>query len=189
MGYTHKRSTFGKKLIQHDVIRNQLAHAARKVESGHAWAESLIYQCENMSKEEANIRLGGETALLKAHAALVMKESSELCLHAFGGPGYTRGEGAGGKVERVIRDVNGFVVPGGSEVSGRVDNCPVMLLTMSRRSCWTSVSVKQCESLRAWVRICRRCWICVHSRGHVVLSMEDHRGKASAGSIAARKVW
>jgi alkylation response protein AidB-like acyl-CoA dehydrogenase len=30
--YAHKRKTFGKKLIEHPVIRNKLAHMARKIE-------------------------------------------------------------------------------------------------------------------------------------------------------------
>lgn len=33
MKYSHKRKTFGKRLIDHPVIRNKLAHMARKIEA------------------------------------------------------------------------------------------------------------------------------------------------------------
>lgn len=39
MKFAHKRKTFGKRLIDHPVIRNKLAHMARQVESTHAWLE------------------------------------------------------------------------------------------------------------------------------------------------------
>lgn len=57
--YSHKRSTFGKKLIEHAVIRNKLAHMARKVEATHAWMETLIYQSMKMPHDMAMIKLGG----------------------------------------------------------------------------------------------------------------------------------
>src|SRR5947207_8076382 len=77
MKYAHKRKTFGKKLIEHDVIRNKLAHMARQIEATHAWMESLIYQTNMMSRNEAMTRDGGPIELLKAQCT----QTSEYCAH------------------------------------------------------------------------------------------------------------
>ncbi|KAJ3131788.1 hypothetical protein HK101_004679, partial [Irineochytrium annulatum] len=39
MKYAHKRKTFGKKLVDHPVIRNKLAIMAGRIETCHAWME------------------------------------------------------------------------------------------------------------------------------------------------------
>ena len=41
--YGHKRKTFGKRLVDHPVIRNKLAHMARKIEATYAWTEGTCY--------------------------------------------------------------------------------------------------------------------------------------------------
>merc|ERR1712176_563813 len=63
--FASKRKTFGKTLIQHDVIRWKLAEMARQIEATHAWLENLTYQMQTMHKMEATMKLGGATALLK----------------------------------------------------------------------------------------------------------------------------
>jgi alkylation response protein AidB-like acyl-CoA dehydrogenase len=57
--YAHKRRTFGKKLIEHPVIRLKLAHMARQIEASYNWMESLIFQCQRMDETEAMLKLGG----------------------------------------------------------------------------------------------------------------------------------
>jgi alkylation response protein AidB-like acyl-CoA dehydrogenase len=41
MKHAMRRSTFGKKLIEHPVIRFKLAQMARQVEASHAWLEYI----------------------------------------------------------------------------------------------------------------------------------------------------
>ena len=48
MKHAFKRKTFGKKLIEHPVIRFKLAQMARQVESAHAWLESITYQMKTL---------------------------------------------------------------------------------------------------------------------------------------------
>ena len=60
MKYAHKRKTFGKLLIDHPVIRNKLAHMARKIEATHAWMEALLYQTVQMPVDMQMIKLGGK---------------------------------------------------------------------------------------------------------------------------------
>ena len=61
MKHAFKRKTFGKKLIEHPVIRFKLAQMARQVESAHAWLESITYQLCTLSHSEQNRILGGQS--------------------------------------------------------------------------------------------------------------------------------
>jgi len=112
--FANKRKTFGKTLIQHPVIRWKIAEMARLVEATHCWIEWVVYQMDTMSKMEANLKLGGHTALLKVQSTKVFEYCARESAQIFGGLGYTRG-GQGEKVERLNREVRAMAVPGGSE--------------------------------------------------------------------------
>ncbi|OJD36864.1 acyl-dehydrogenase [Diplodia corticola] len=112
--YAHKRRTFGKKLIDHPVIRLKLAHMARQIEATYAWLENLIFQCQRMSDMEAMLKLGGAIASLKAQATTTFEFCAREASQIFGGLSYSRG-GQGGRVERLYRDVRAYAIPGGSE--------------------------------------------------------------------------
>ncbi|RUS18239.1 putative acyl-CoA dehydrogenase [Endogone sp. FLAS-F59071] len=112
--YAHKRKTFGKRLIDHPVIRQKLAHMARQVEATHAWMEQLIYQSINMPMDIQPLRLGGPIALLKAQSTQTFEFCAREAAQIFGGLSYTRG-GQGEKVERLYREVRAYAIPGGSE--------------------------------------------------------------------------
>jgi len=112
--YAHKRKTFGKRLIDHPVIRAKLAHMTRQIEATHAWLESCSQQLKVMRKEEANVKMGGPIALLKAQASQTMEFCAREASQIFGGLAYTRG-GQGEKVERLYREVRAYAIPAGSE--------------------------------------------------------------------------
>lgn len=112
--YASKRRTFGKKLIQHPVIRMKLAHMARQIEASYNWLENIIYQCQNMDQDEAMLRLGGAIAGLKAQSTVTFEFCAREASQIFGGLSYSRG-GQGGKIERLYRDVRAYAIPGGSE--------------------------------------------------------------------------
>jgi alkylation response protein AidB-like acyl-CoA dehydrogenase len=112
--YGNKRRTFGKKLIDHPVIRMKLAHMARQIEASYNWLENLIYQCQKMDETEAMLRLGGPIAGLKAQSTLTFEFCAREASQIFGGLSYSRG-GQGAKVERLYRDVRAYAIPGGSE--------------------------------------------------------------------------
>jgi len=114
MKYAHKRETFGKKLIDHPVIRLKLAHMSRQVEAAQAWLESITYQTTIMDPLTAVMLLGGPIALLKAHASTVFEYCAREAAQIFGGLAYTRG-GQGDKVERLYREVRAYAIPAGSE--------------------------------------------------------------------------
>ncbi|KAI8929621.1 acyl-CoA dehydrogenase/oxidase [Entophlyctis helioformis] len=112
--YAHKRKTFGKKLIDHPVIRNKLGHMIRKVEATHAWMESLIFQTTRMPGEMQMLKLGGPIALLKAQSTQTMEFCAREAAQIFGGLSFSRG-GQGEKIERLYREVRAYAIPGGSE--------------------------------------------------------------------------
>lgn len=112
--YASKRRTFGKKLIEHPVIRMKLAHMARQIEASYNWLENLIYQCQKMGETQAMLLLGGPIAGLKAQSTLTFEFCAREASQIFGGLSYSRG-GQGAKVERLYRDVRAYAIPGGSE--------------------------------------------------------------------------
>ncbi|PPJ58947.1 hypothetical protein CBER1_04089 [Cercospora berteroae] len=114
MKYAHKRKTFGKKLIDHPVIRLKLAHMARQIEASYSWLENMIFQCQKMNETEAMLKLGGAIAGLKAQATTTFEFCAREASQIFGGLSYSRG-GQGAKVERLYRDVRAYAIPGGSE--------------------------------------------------------------------------
>jgi len=112
--YAHKRKTFGKRLIDHPVIREKIANMARQVEATQSWLEVVTHQMNTMTKEEQRVRLGGPLALLKAQATKTFEFCAREAAQIFGGLAYTRG-GQGEKVERLYREVRALAIPAGSE--------------------------------------------------------------------------
>jgi alkylation response protein AidB-like acyl-CoA dehydrogenase len=112
--YAHKRKTFGKRLIDHPVIRNKIAHMARQCEATFQWVEFLTYQTKILPKKEQLIKLGGPIALCKAQATQTFEYCAREACQIFGGLAYTRG-GQGEKVERLYRECKAYSIPGGSE--------------------------------------------------------------------------
>lgn len=112
--YASNRTTFGKKLVEHPVIRYKIANMSRQTEALQAWLESLIFQLEKLSPAEATLILAGTTAQLKAHSGIVLEYVVREAIQIMGGIGLTRG-GRGERVERIWRDVKAITVPGGSE--------------------------------------------------------------------------
>jgi alkylation response protein AidB-like acyl-CoA dehydrogenase len=111
--YANKRRTFGKKLIEHAVIREKLAHMIRQIEGCQHWADHVIYQTKHMHHSDFN-KVAGAVALLKIEVTRCFEYCAREACQIFGGNGYTKG-GQGEKIERMYRDVKGIAIPGGSE--------------------------------------------------------------------------
>ncbi|KAK5021537.1 hypothetical protein LTS07_010944 [Exophiala sideris] len=112
--YVMKREAFGKQLIEQPVVRHRLAKAGAELETLQAWVEQFLYYMTQLTKAEADIKLGGLTALAKAKAGMVLNECAQTAVLLFGGNGYTR-TGQGEIAERIYREVPGARIPGGSE--------------------------------------------------------------------------
>ncbi|EFE29474.1 acyl-CoA dehydrogenase family protein [Trichophyton benhamiae CBS 112371] len=112
--YCMKREAFGKTLMDQPVVRHRLSKAGAELESMWAWVEQFLYQMSHMPKAEGDRRLGGLTALAKAKAGMVLNECAQVAVLLFGGLGFTK-SGQGELVEKILRDVPGARIPGGSE--------------------------------------------------------------------------
>lgn len=109
--YGQKRQTFGKRLMDHQVLRHKVAEMARAVESCHAMLEQIAYQ---MKVGVDDRHMAGMIAMTKVAATkgfdLCARESTQI----MGGAACVRG-GPGEKVERLYREVRINAIGGGSE--------------------------------------------------------------------------
>jgi len=112
--YCMKREAFDKTLMDQPVVRHRLAKAGGALEMHWSWVESFCYQMTKLSAAEANVKLGGLTALVKAEAGIVLDECARCAILLFGGNGYTT-TGMGEIAEKIYREVPGARIPGGSE--------------------------------------------------------------------------
>lgn len=93
--YCLLREAFGKTLMDQPVVRHRLAKCGALLESQWAWLEQFVYQMTKMAKTEADVELGGLTALVKAQAGMVLNECANCAVLLFGGNGFTTtGRGA-----------------------------------------------------------------------------------------------
>ena len=105
-----KREAFGGPLINQPVVRHRLAKAGAELETCWSWIESFVYQMSHLSKEAADERLGGLTALAKAKSAMVLNECAQCAQLLFGGNGFTE-SGQGELVAKIAREVAGARIP------------------------------------------------------------------------------
>jgi len=99
--YGRVRKTFGKRLVDHPVIRAKIAEMARAVEATHALLEQTAYQ---MKMGVPDRTIGGPLALLKVQATKTMEFCAREASQVLGGNSCIRG-GQGDKVERLYREV------------------------------------------------------------------------------------
>ncbi|PRP80184.1 hypothetical protein PROFUN_09511 [Planoprotostelium fungivorum] len=112
------RSTFGKLLIENQVIREKLGKMGRRIESLQAWIELICHHyqlsCE-VSKAKADREVAASVALAKVEAGRTLEEVCREAQQILGGLAYQRGSGRGARIEQISRDVRVMVVGGGSE--------------------------------------------------------------------------
>lgn len=111
--YACKRHTFGKPLIANQIISHKLATIARYVESHFAWLEQLAFHINHTGWQDPEI--AGQIALAKVHGGRILEMANREAQQIFGGAGYQRGNGVGGVIEQMSRDLRMMVVGGGSE--------------------------------------------------------------------------
>lgn len=106
MEYVLKREAFGKTLVEQPVVRQRLARCGAMLESQWAWVEQFVYQMTQLPKEQADVELGGLTAMAKAQAGIVLNECAQCAILLFGGNGYTK-TGQGELVESTYKTLHG----------------------------------------------------------------------------------
>ncbi|KAJ5280535.1 hypothetical protein N7478_005907 [Penicillium angulare] len=114
--YKHaiSRETFGRKLIENQVIRAKFSMMARSLDSTYAWMEQLVYISEMAKQKKTDAGMGGLFANLKVLAGQTLEKVNREAQQVMGGLGYSK-NGRGARVEQISRDVRVMVVGGGSE--------------------------------------------------------------------------
>ncbi|KAF9889614.1 hypothetical protein FE257_007122 [Aspergillus nanangensis] len=114
--YQHaiNRETFGRKLIENQVIRAKFSAMGRSLDSAYAWMEQLVYMAQRAQQDGADAAMGGLFANLKVLAGRTLEMVNREAQQVMGGLGYSK-NGRGARIEQVSRDVRVMVVGGGSE--------------------------------------------------------------------------
>ena len=103
--WARERTTFGKRLADHQVIRHKIAEMVRQINATTAYLEMCAWRVQNGETPAADL------ALLKVQATLTMEFCAREAMQILGGTGYMRGN----RVERIYREVRVNAIGGGSE--------------------------------------------------------------------------
>lgn len=108
------RETFGKKLIENQVIRQKISLFGRNIDSAFAWMEQLVYLTESGKRMGQDMAVSGPIANLKVLAGRTLEVVNREAQQIMGGLGYSK-SGRGARIEQISRDLRVMVVGGGSE--------------------------------------------------------------------------
>lgn len=108
------RETFGKKLIENQVIRQKISLFGRNIDSAFAWMEQLVFFMETGKRTDRDMALSGPIANLKVLAGRTLEAVNREAQQIMGGLGYSK-SGRGARIEQISRDLRVMVVGGGSE--------------------------------------------------------------------------
>lgn len=103
--WARQRSTFGKRLADHQVIRHKIAQMKQKLNATQAYIRLCYESIESGSPDP------GDIALLKVQASETLEFCAREAMQVLGGIGYMRGN----RVERIYREVRVNAIGGGSE--------------------------------------------------------------------------
>lgn len=109
VAWAKERKTFGKALIDNQVIRHKLVEMSRMVNSTKSYLELLSWKVMNGESPIADL------AMLKVHASKTMEFCAREAMQILGGAGYMRGNSGPGRIERIYREVRVNAIGGGSE--------------------------------------------------------------------------
>ncbi|KAM3419452.1 hypothetical protein BST61_g5378 [Cercospora zeina] len=112
--YANKRETFGKKLVENQIIAHKFSTMARYIESHWAWLEQIAYAVQVSPYGWQDPDVAGRIALAKVQGGRMQEMANREAQQVFGGAGYQKG-GPGAVVEQMSRDLRMMVVGGGSE--------------------------------------------------------------------------
>lgn len=103
--YARERRTFGKALIEHQVVRHKLADMAMRIRVTQAFLELTAWRVQQGESPVADV------CLLKNQSTLTMEFCARESVQILGGAGFIRGS----KSERIYREVRVNAIGGGAE--------------------------------------------------------------------------
>lgn len=105
VAFARERQTFGKRLIDHQVMRHKIVDMIQRIKVSYAMLDLLVWRFERGETPVADL------ALLKVQATTTLEHCARESLQVLGGRAYT----GGNRVERIYREARIFVIGGGSE--------------------------------------------------------------------------
>ena len=106
--YAMRRETFGKPLMENQVIRRKFSELAHRVEAHWAWLEQLVYHINMSPLGWEDPQIASRVALLKVQGGQLIELAAREAAQVFGGAGYQKG-GPGATVEQINRDLRMLV--------------------------------------------------------------------------------
>lgn len=108
LDWAQNRLTFGKKLIEHQVIAHKLADMRMKIRATEAWFDETIARID---KGDINEELVADICLLKNQSTQTLQHCANEAVQILGGMGFMRGS----STERIYREVKVMCIGGGAE--------------------------------------------------------------------------
>lgn len=103
--FARERHTFGKRLVDHQVMRHKIVDMVQRLKVAYAFLDMLVWRFERGENVIADL------AMLKIQATNTLEHCARESLQVLGGRAYT----GGNRVERIYREARIFVIGGGSE--------------------------------------------------------------------------
>lgn len=109
LDWAQQRKTFGKRLVDHQVVRHKLIEMATQLHATRALLEDTAWRL-NQPEQQGN-DLVAQICMLKNLATRTMQLCADHAVQTLGGMGYMRGT----RVERIYREVKVNMIGGGAE--------------------------------------------------------------------------
>ena len=106
--WARQRTTFGQRLVEHQVVRHKLVDMRMRVLAARAWLDELVARFDAGPLDAEAV---ADLCLLKNHATQAMQFCADQAVQILGGTGYVRGT----KSERIYREVKVMMIGGGAE--------------------------------------------------------------------------
>ena len=107
VAWARERHTFGKPLIENQVIRHKLVDMRMRVEAARAY----LHDCAWSVQQGGQPALAARLAMLKVCTTQAMQFCADCAVQILGGAGFMRGS----RAERIYREVKVMMIGGGSE--------------------------------------------------------------------------
>jgi acyl-CoA dehydrogenase len=105
IGWAKERRTFGRRLIEHQVIRHKIVEMSARIDSLEALVQQIAWQINEGKIPAAQI------CKAKFSASKALEFCASEAMQILGGAGYLRGC----RIERIYREVKVMAIGGGSE--------------------------------------------------------------------------
>ncbi|MDR7018054.1 acyl-CoA dehydrogenase family protein [Acinetobacter sp. 3657] len=109
LDWAKQRQTFGKRLVDHQVVRHKLVDMATQLTATRALLEDTAYRMGQ--GEQQGAELVAQISMLKNVATRTMQFCADAAVQTLGGMGFMRGM----KSERIYREVKVNMIGGGAE--------------------------------------------------------------------------